>query len=226
MNIVLTGSVAVGKSTIMRKLKEEIETLFIFPEFIDENLILSTEEEKRKSLELLKKRFNGEIEPYELQDYILQRWDDYADRGERIDKNRPRLFERLPDDSVEIFALPIVSSEEYTQLKLHLVRTNRKLPSYNSMNGKKTLWINYENDFNPSKEDKIIKLIKKAQSSNIENIIINIYSTGVRNYENYIKRGRTEERYTLESMKSINDRYSAYMAKIISEIKPYKIVNI
>ena len=226
MNIVLSGSVAVGKSTLMRKLKEEIDTLFIFPEFIDENLILSTEDEKRKSLELLKKRFNGEIEPYELQEYILQRWDEYADRGARIDKNRPRLFERLPDDSVEIFALPIVSSDEYTQLKLHLIRTNRKLPSYHSMKGEKTIWINYENTFNLSKEDEIVKIIKKARSSGMENVIINIYITGVRNYENYVKRGRTEERYSLESMKSLNERYFAYMAQILAEIKPYEIFNI
>ena len=226
MNIVLSGSVAVGKSTLMRKLKEEIDTLFIFPEFIDENLILSTEDEKRKSLELLKKRFNGEIEPYELQEYILQRWDEYADRGARIDKNRPRLFERLPDDSVEIFALPIVSSDEYTQLKLHLIRTNRKLPSYHSMKGEKTIWINYENTFNLSKEDEIVKIIKKARSSGMENVIINIYITGVRNYENYVKRGRTEERYSLESMKSLNERYFAYMTQILAEIKPYEIFNI
>ena len=94
------------------------------------------------------------------------------------------------------------------------------------MKGEKTIWINYENTFNLSKEDEIVKIIKKARSSGMENVIINIYITGVRNYENYVKRGRTEERYSLESMKSLNERYFAYMTQILAEIKPYEIFNI
>ena len=220
MNIILTGSVAVGKSNLMRRLKEEIDKLFVFPEFIDENLILSTEDEKQLSLEMLRKRFSGEITPYELQDYILQRWDDYAQRGKRIDRSRPRLFERLPDDSVEVFALPIISADEFTQLKLHLIRTNRTLPSYHLMRGCRTIWIDYENSFNEEKEREIVKIVKKALTDGLENCIINIRSPGNRNYDNYLHRGRTEEHYSSDEMKILNARYSAYTEGLIDEIKP------
>ena len=219
MNIVLNGSVAVGKSTLMKRLLEIMPEIFVFPEFIDENLILSTEEERTESLNLLNERFNGNLNPYVLQDHILKRWEDYSERSKTIDRSRPRLFERLPDDSVEVFAKPIVTDDEYTQLQLHLVRVNRTLPSYHSMKGENTIWIDYHNHFTEKSVREVADLVKKYSTS-MKNCVINIMND--HNYENYIRRGRTEEKYTPDSMSDLNERYAVYLNSIKQEIKPVK----
>lgn len=222
MDIILTGGVAVGKSTLARNLAERIPC-FIFPEFIDERLLLSSESERDESKEMLRKRFAKEISPFEFQDYILKRWESFAKKSREV-ISPFRIFERLPDDSVEVFARPIVNDEEYSKLKSHLDKVNTELPSYHLLSKRQVAWIDFDNDFSNDKFFRLLSTITAYKGWEFETVIVNI--TNANNFANYLRRNRSEESYSIFEMESLNSNYERYMEKIQEEIKPVAYLRI
>ena len=202
-NIVLCGSVAVGKSTILTALLKhmsETHDVQLYPEFIHDDPIAH---------EILKLRFNNKISALTFQNFILDKWE----QMKTLKPSEINIYERLPDDAVEVFARMSLNDLEYSTQVERLKSFH--FPKYSDMNSKNTIWIKYNNRFERSPEELtelIETLIKHYQF-----IVVEVISE--MSYENYIKRGRDGEVYTREQLNALRTNYNQYTAKKISEIQ-------
>lgn len=193
------GNVATGKSHISKILQYAFDETVIYPEFIYHDPV---------AMEILKRRFDGRISALTFQNFILDKW--MWMEKENMGKTGVKIFERLPDDAVKIFAKMSLTPEDYKQHKLRLKDIH--LPSYKDMNSTNCTWIRYENNF--TKDIKpLIDLVKSLKS---EYIVIEVHSRTA--FENYKYRNRKEEHYTLDEISQLQEAYDAFCDKQIKRI--------
>lgn len=192
-DIVIAGSVATGKTYIQEALKAYFKDIDLYPEFIYEDGI---------ALELLKRRFRGECSAMTLQSFILDKW---TQLSKKTRSKRIAIYERLPDDAIEVFSKMSLSADEY---KLHEEWLEKSpILSYRDMKADNTIWVIYENSFDKN----INELIKEidAYSHDYRYIVIEVHSKS--SYDNYKHRNRDGEYYTPEELTSLYEAYLVYM---------------
>lgn len=126
-SIVLTGGIGVGKSTISNHLRAILDdaNITVFPEFIAVNPAVS--------LSLLSLKMEGSISTDTLQYYIADIWKILA-KTKDTSRSKLVIYERLPEDCVEIFAAEAADKGEITFAQLGCLRdrinTIGGLPNY------------------------------------------------------------------------------------------------
>lgn len=194
VDIVVTGSVATGKTYLQNALRESFPDAKLYPEFIYQDSF---------ALEILRRRFRREVSALTFQNFILDKWDLLAqkERGDGI-----AIYERLPDDAVEVFSKMSLTPEEYTLHEKWLSRI--PILSYKDMHADDTVWIVYENRFDKPIAP-LISLVKEYMHTR-KHIVIEVQSST--SYDNYKHRNRKGEDYTPEELEILYNKYLEYTA--------------
>ena len=119
-HIIVTGNVAAGKSWILNQLQSLYPNASIYPEFINNDEL---------ALAILKRRFNNTISTLTFQNFIMDKWVIHS----KLHQSEINIYERLPDDAVEVFAKAFLNEEEY-KTQEHRLKELTMLPSYKDMN--------------------------------------------------------------------------------------------
>ena len=203
-HLIITGSVATGKSYLQSQLLNYYNHLSptLYPEFIYQDPL---------ALSLLQRRFAKQISPLTFQTFILDKWE-YTYQPQPPSKLN--IYERLPDDAVEVFSKLSLSPSEYAS-QLERVK-HFTLPKYSDMHSHDTVFIQYENDFNKP----ITKLLQTLDSLILNYTYIVIHVQSKSSYHNYKHRNRTGEYYTPEELEQLYELYELYMQEKIEQIKP------
>ena len=198
-HIIVTGCVAVGKSHISKILKYQFKDVVMYPEFIYKDAF---------AMELLHRRFNNTVSALTFQNFILDKWLLYQHENETA--TGIKIYERLPDDAVKVFAKLSLNEDEYKiqEERLKLL----KLPSYDDMNKTNCTWIRYENNFTKD----ITPLIEAVKSTATEFCVIEVRSKTA--FENYKHRNRKEEYYTFEEIEQLQQLYNEFTESQIKRI--------
>lgn len=188
--LIVTGSIGVGKSTVLELLKyvlqEGITNLKVYPEFISTPIG-----------DQLFKELNHSVSPFTLQSYILDCWKYLLIQNEYTNSNSFNLFERLPYDSVYCFAKQSLPDSKYKILKLDYEKLKKDtgIIEYKDCEGKDSNIIN-----NNSIEtvNLILGIIYNDILANKYNRVINLTIDQYEN-ENRIKfRARGNEHFKEE----------------------------
>lgn len=212
MHIIFTGSVAVGKTYVQNKVQEFLQlnnkNYTLYPEFIHEDPV---------GLKLLSMRFENLISASTLQNYIIDKWFVVAEQ-QKNNISPISLYERLPEEAVEVFSKLFVSEEE---LNVHRKRIAKvPLPKYKDMNSKNCLWIKFTNDVNSDKINDLLKTIAKYMYL-YKYIVIEVLSKTA--YENFKKRSRKGENYSFDDLMDLSNEYAKYTHTLIGKILPFTI---
>lgn len=219
MNVIITGAVAVGKThtqeQIIYHLNETVgDKCVLYPEFVYNDSLAN---------ELVVKRFTHDINrisPLTFQNYIMDKWEYYA-KLNPFDESKFNIFERLPEDAVEIFAKLSLNELEYQTQVIRLEDIKKILPiSYYTMNKDDTVWITYNNNWITG-NDNINKLFEVLDDiiteRKVKNIIIEIRSdTAYKNCQ--IRNRKGEEHYTKDDIETLVEVYNTYMNSILNNI--------
>ena len=212
--IVITGAVAVGKSSIIKavisKLQEQHMKIIHVPEYIDY---------KEDGLKMLNHYFSHRITPYEFQEYILKFYDDYF-KSLILDGDEIMIFERMVDDGITCFSnldnkRGALSDKEFSDLYegAKAIDTKYNIPSY---------FINEGFTFIP------IKTVDSAKDGDMiahiilnrdDNIIIGLYNEPERCYQRMLSRNREGESkaYTETYIKNMSNHYKKLYKVLMSE---------
>lgn len=212
MHLIFTGSVAVGKTYVQNKVQEFLQIndkdYTLYPEFIHEDPV---------GLKLLAMRFENLISASTLQNYVIDKWFLIAEQ-QKTNISPINLYERLPEEAVEVFSKLFVSEEE---LEVHRKRIAFvPLPKYADMNSRNCLWIKYTNEVNSDKINKLLETIAKYMYQ-YKFIVIEVLSNTA--YENFKKRSREGENYSFEDLMELSNEYGKYTHRLISKIIPFII---
>lgn len=199
MEVIVTGNVATGKSHLTKVLQHNLCNVILYPEFIYKDAF---------AMEMLARRFAGTITALTFQNFILDKWELYQKQNEGIEGIR--VYERLPDDAVKVFAKLSLSPIEYHLQKERLKKLS--LPSYKDMYCDNCTWIRYENNFTKD----LTPLIEAVKSAKTKYVVIEVKSSTA--FENYKQRNRKEEFYTLEEIEHLQKLYDEFTAKQVARI--------
>ena len=217
--VVITGGVAVGKTSITKQVCDYLDELnikwLIVPEYID---IYDD------GLEMLNKYLNHIITAFEFQKYVIRFYDEYLqklEREQRIDENTILVFERTVDDSITCFSnldyrKGNISLLELCELYNDAVKIDIQynLPSY-FISGNR-IFIPIKND-EVERDGKIIANIIDYKIKN--NIIIGLYNTDHDCFERMVKRNREGEieSYTQDVIAKFNNTYNNLYNLLMSQ---------
>lgn len=209
-NLVLTGSVGVGKSTLSQLVYEcfkmnNITNVKIYPEYIQYKY-------NNDSIgdDILNLRKNGIIDTETFQHFILDIWDFQLKTNEFNKNDSINILERLPDDAIfcfskEAYEQNVISKESYFNL---CVKYKKIIDTYNvpTIKDCRIKVINNDNLNNTLNE--ILNVIRYDFENGITNRIIGL-KTDERKYIQRIKqRGRISEIETnIEIFKHYNKFY-------------------
>lgn len=217
--VVITGGVAVGKSSIMTAVvdmfKENGIQYHIVPEFIDA---------MDDAQEMLEKYLRHDITSFEFQQYVLNYYDWYfTNKCSNVHADDILLFERVLDDSVMCFAnldnyKDELSDEEFVKVFELAKKINAKynIPSYFANSN----FVFYPvKTINPVVDGKVITEIVKAREN--VNLVIGLYNEPMTCYERMLKRNRPGEKeaYPPQRIASFNDTYSKIYQVLMTEKK-------
>lgn len=216
--VVITGSVAVGKSSIISAVcselsKKNIKWTFV-PEYVDA---------KEDGLEMLNKYLHDKITAFEFQKYIINYYEwylDHLDELKIVSNDDIIIFERGVDDSVTCFSNIANMNNKLDTLDLYTlyekaidIDKKYNIPSY---------FVNNNYVFIPIKTtniDRDGKLISKIiKNTPNENVIIGLYNSDNQCYKRMIERNRTGETdtYTKELIHTFNYNYTQLYKQLMS----------
>ena len=197
-NLVITGNIGVGKSTICElikfMLKNESIKFNVYPEYITFN-------ETGKML--LEMKMKNQISTFTFQNYILDIWKTIIKQNSTNQHNVVNIFERLPYDAMYCFATEEykrnnISSDEYALL----IKNYNSLNCFNYDNCAKIIIEN--NDIIKTVND-VIETINSDQKNKITHRAITLTADNIA--ERIKIRGREcEQEYTNE----ILNKYSKF----------------
>lgn len=202
-HLIITGSVAVGKSHIQSLIEGVHPRARVYHEFIYGD---------PTALEILRRRFTGQVSQLTFQTFILDKWIEET-------KTAPgdiNIYERLPDDAVEFFASSM-KPEEYITQQTRLNNLRGLLPSYADMDESNCQWIIYDNVFGKSTA-RLFSLIEELLKSDVTYIVLEVRSSTA--YTNYVKRDRKEEHYTPTEIRNMCSDYDEYLRSKRATIHP------
>lgn len=212
-NIIITGSVGVGKSTVSQILYEILKDVFdniqIYPEYIKHefnNVPLGNL--------MLDARINNVISAETFQHFVLDIWDNQLKQKQFKKGNSINILERLPEDAVSCFTKEAYDDGEISEL------------AWNNINQK---LININEKYNvPKNSDCEFKLVDNNNElsttiQTIINTIIDDVKNGIKNRvfgliinkdeyrKRIVRRGRQSE---INNDTSIYDRYNDYYSNL------------
>jgi len=218
-NLVITGPVAVGKSTMCEIVKAELETKYNKKViYIPEYLV------KKEGPNMLKQYLNKCISNVTFQNYILDYYEETFSKG--FSEYDIVLFERLPDDNLLCFANMSNKNNEFSDLDLlnyynrvRLVNHKYQLPSYIEGNISLTSMLN-EKDIDLSY---IINIIMTDMKNNINNRVVLLSASLDTLMARVIHRGREgEENYSKDTLNVFRKHY-AKLEKYLESKQNYKM---
>lgn len=205
-NLIITGSVGAGKSTISEILSNILElkcgiNVKKYTEY------LNSEKISKKLFEL---RMNNVISALTFQNFILDIWEKNLIKNEFGNTNI-NIFERLPYDSVKCFALEnlnngLLTDDEYKILEKHYQHIIEK---YNVPEYKNCECCVVYNDILSKTINDIIKIIISDLKNGIKNRSICLKI----NNDEYIKRigirnRKGEDKFELKTLNNFNNFYN------------------
>lgn len=219
-NLVITGTVGSGKSTICESLAYIFRICDLktnnFPEFlfIDDAL----------SKSVLKKKINEEISTSTFQSYILDNWEKIL--NENQEKSGLNLFERCVDDSVICFCNIANKNDDLTEIQLlslfeRLKNINKKysMPSYFDKNVHFTEIQSSDLNFNLTQ---ILDIIKSDMKTNITMRIIGLSVSDYDSKARIQSRARDgEDGYSMDIIRTFNSHYK----KLFKHLGKHKSFN-
>lgn len=215
--IIVTGGVAVGKTTIVNNMMNTLDLLnvdYIFiPEYIDGD--------QDKAQQKLCDYLNGSLSPFDFQSYTIQFYESYLESLD-VKGNELLIFERAPDDSIICFAKRnyedgIITNQEYEDLKniAHAVNVKFNIPSY----------VNYDacsvavHIINNTNIDDVNFVITNLITNTSNNMIIGLDSSPTVCYERMKQRNRPGEvdAYNQSVIERFNGYYDDLYNMLISK---------
>lgn len=215
-NLILTGSVGVGKSTLSQLVYEyfkinNITNIQIYPEYIQYKY-----NNNNIGDDILNLRKNGVIDTETFQHFILDIWEFQLRTKEFNKKNSINILERLPDDAIfcfskEAFQQGIISTESYFNLCVKYKKIIEKydVPTFSDCQIKV---INNDNLNNTLTE--ILNVIKNDFENGIINRIIGLKTEEKKYIQRIKQRGRISE---LETDIEIFKRYNKFYDEIYND---------
>lgn len=222
--VIITGGVAVGKSSIVNVVCEELtkkgKNWILVPEYLDV---------KDDGLEMLNKYFENKISVYEFQTYILNYYEWYL-KNVKVSDDDIIIFERSIDDGITCFsnadnARGKLSISEFHGLfeKAKQLDEKYNIPSYILKND--FIFIPIKT-VDVQKDGKLITEIINNREG--ENIIIGLYNTDDRCYERMLKRNREGETssYTKQSISDFNYHYKQLYKELMENDGEMRFVSL
>lgn len=222
--VIITGGVAVGKSSIVNVVCEELtkkdKNWILVPEYLDV---------KDDGLEMLNKYFENKISVYEFQTYILNYYEWYL-KNVKVSDDDIIIFERSIDDGITCFsnadnARGKLSISEFHDLfeKAKQLDEKYNIPSYILKND--FIFIPIKT-VDVQKDGKLITEIINNREG--ENIIIGLYNTDDRCYERMLKRNREGETssYTKQSISEFNYHYKQLYKELMDRDGEMRFVSL
>lgn len=220
-NLILTGSVGVGKSTLSQLIYEcfqqlEIENIQIYPEYIqykyDNDNIGNT---------ILDLRKQGVIDTETLQHFVLDIWNYQLEKNNFIQNNSINILERLPDDAIycfskEAYEQGIISQESYFNL---CIKYQNIIKKYHVPTFKDCKLIVVENDNLIVTLNKILSIIEDDFKNGIKNRIIGLKTEEKKYIQRIKQRGRISE---IETDINIFKRYNKFYDNMYEEYLKYQ----
>ena len=198
-NLVITGNIGVGKSTICELIKsiltrENIQ-FNIYPEYITFN---------KTGQMLLDMKMKGHVSTFTFQNYILDVWKTIIKQNSNHQENVINIFERLPYDAMYCFA-----AEEYKRGNISPDEYSLLIKNYNSLDcfdygacQKCTI----KNDDLFQTIDDVIDVINSDQKNKITHRSITLTADNIN--ERILMRGREcEKQYSDELLNEYSKFY-------------------
>lgn len=209
-NLILTGSVGVGKSTLSQLIFEcfkqlEIENIQIYPEYIQYKY--NNDNIGNTILDLRKQ---GIIDTETLQHFVLDIWNYQLEKNKFVQNNSINIFERLPDDAIycfskEAYEQGIISQESYFNLcmKYHNIVKKYNIPTF-----KDCELIVVDNNNLIATLNEILNIIEYDFENGIKNRIIGLKTDEKKYIQRIKQRGRISEIQTdINTFKHYNKFY-------------------
>lgn len=208
-NLILTGSVGVGKSTLSQLIYEcfqqlKIENIQVYPEYIQYKY--NNDNIGNTILDLRKQ---GIIDTETLQHFVLDIWNYQLEKNNFVQENTINILERLPDDAIycfskEAYEQGIISPESYFNL---CIKYQNIIKKYNVPTFKDCKLIVVENDNLIITLNEILNIIEDDFKHGIKNRIIGLKTDEKKYIQRIIQRGRISE---IETDVSIFKRYNKF----------------
>ena len=203
--VVITGGVAVGKSSVLAAVREELTNMKMnhvyVPEYIDV---------KADGVAMLNKYFDKSITVYEFQTYILNYYREYL-ATLKVGKDDIVLFERVPDDGITCYSnldnsIGRLSDDEFLSLYRNVkdLDTHYNIPSY--LLGNNFVFFPIKS-VDAKQDGRLIAEIIRNRSD--ANLIFGLYNTDEICYQRMLKRNRKGEEgaYSKQSIADFNYHY-------------------
>lgn len=219
-NLVITGTVGSGKSTLCESLAYVLNICGVktnnFPEF------LFIDNELSKSI--LKKRICGEISTSTFQSYVLDNWEKILIKNQN--KDGLNLFERCVDDSIICFCNIANKCGDLTEIqllslfeRLKLINQKYSTPSYFDKNIHFTEIRSSDLNFN------LMQILDIINSDMKTNTTMRIIGLSVSDYDSKARiqsRARDgEDEYSMNTIKLFNLHYK----KLFKHLEKHKSFN-
>lgn len=207
-NLVITGTIGAGKSTLCNLL----ETMFrinnithtCYPEYLANDSL---------ACELLAKRLSNKVSAVTFQNYILDYWKNALQKSNK----GISIYERCVEDSVISFCnMANLNGDLTDQELLSLFERAREItvkyngPSY--FGTSEFIEIESTNSMNVALE--ILKIIQDDISNGIINRVIGLSVTDEVSFERVINRNREGESYSMSTIQKYNSQYRALYRKL------------
>lgn len=207
--VIITGGVAVGKSTTLENIcellnKSQVKWVKV-PEYIDY---------LEDGVEMLTKYLKREISAFSFQRYVIQYYDDFLMKLQ-VDGDEILIFERTVDDAIACFAKinvvdGYISQQEYRELYRLATEINHKyqIPSFFSTNNEVPKFV-FSHLLTSSKTQIPQNIFKIIMEKKDENIVVGLFNTDNECLRRVKERARSgEDSYTLQSIHNFNKYYN------------------
>jgi thymidylate kinase len=217
-NLIITGSVGVGKSTISQLIYEimrkKYDNVKIYPEYIKQRYDGINIGET-----ILNIKCNNIISVETFQHYILDDWNYKLKINEFNKNNSINIMERLPEDAINCFTKEAYDNKDLTTLawnninhKYNMMKYYHKFPS--SEQCEFALITNNSSLVNTTQ--KIIDIISEDLNKNITNRLFGLVIDNDEYINRIYKRGRQSE---INSDLQMFEHYNNYYTKLYERLK-------
>lgn len=209
--IIITGSVAVGKTTAMNALCDKLDKCHVnwikVPEYIDM---------MEDGLDMLNKYLSRKISSFKFQKYVIDYYNKFL-MNLNVNGDEVLIFERSVDDAISCFSKiefdqGRLSLSEYNSLyeMAYNINTNYNLPSY--------FLLDNGFDFTCLKTDDDVSgiVLSRMLCNDRKNIIVGLYNSDKECLERVNDRRRPgENSYNINSIHNFNKCYGEIFISLI-----------
>lgn len=214
--IFISGSVGVGKTTFIQTFTHNIKAsgntnVHVIPEYIDGD---------PNGNDMLQNYLNHTISAYEFQNYVVTFYDKYImSMIDNVKQGDVIVFERLPDESIAIFAniarkRGYMTEQEFDRLYYKVIEIDTKFGIPSIFNNRLYPYV-----FSCIKTLSDCDLTRSVLAMQVEcncNLIVGLYNTTDMCYKRVIKRNRdSEASYTYADIELFVELYLKIYNKIL-----------